>query len=40
MIIKTRQNRAGEMAQQVEMLAAKVDDLSSIPITHMVEGQN
>ena len=26
-----------EMAQQVKMLAAKSDDLSSVPGTHMVE---
>lgn len=28
------------MAQLVEALAAKVDDLSSVPGTHIVEGKN
>lgn len=32
--------RVDEMAQQVKELAAKLDDLSLIPRTHMVEGKN
>jgi hypothetical protein len=33
-------NRAGEMGQQEKMLAAKTDDPSSIPGTHMVDGED
>lgn len=32
--------RAGKMAQRVEVLATKPDNLSSIPVTSMVEGEN
>lgn len=32
--------RVDEMAQQVKQLAAKLDDLSLIPRTHMVGGKN
>ena len=31
---------AGKMSQQVWTLAAKMDNLSSIPRTHMVEEEN
>lgn len=31
---------AGKMAQYTRALAAKSDDLSSIPGTHVVEGEN
>ena len=33
-------SRASEMVQQVKVLAAKPDDLSSIPGTHTVEREN
>lgn len=33
-------NVAGEMAQQVNAFASKPGDLSSIPGTHKVEGEN
>lgn len=32
--------RADKVDQQVKMLAAKTRDLSSIPRTHMVKGEN
>lgn len=32
--------RAGEIAQWEKVLAAKLDDLNSIPGTHMVEEEN
>lgn len=37
---KKFKRRAGEVAQQVEVLAAKPDDCSSIPGTHAVEADN
>lgn len=33
-------SESGEVAWQVKVLAASSDDLSSIPRTHMVEGEN
>lgn len=35
----SEQFRAGELAQQESVLAAKPDDLSSIPGTHLVEAR-
>jgi hypothetical protein len=32
--------RAGKTAEQVKVVAAKADDLSSVPRTVIVEGQN
>jgi hypothetical protein len=32
--------RAAEMAQRVKVLAAKLNDLSSIPGPHRIEGEN
>lgn len=40
MISKNRQGRAGKTAQQVKVLAAKADDVSSRPGSHMVEELN
>lgn len=38
--IKILITTAGEMARQLKMLAEKTDDLSSVPRTNMVEGEN
>jgi hypothetical protein len=37
--VSKKQTRAGEMAQWVKALAAKPDNLNSIPRTHMMEGE-
>ena len=38
--LKRKQCWMGETAQQVEALAAKSDDLRSVPRTHRVEREN
>lgn len=39
--ISTKEHKgAGKMAQQVTALAAALDNLSSVPRTHMVEAEN
>lgn len=35
-----QQSRAGKVAQQVQELATNPQGLSSIPGTHMIEGEN
>lgn len=37
-LMQIASTRAGKRAQRVEVLAAKAEDLSSIPRTHMVKG--
>lgn len=39
-INKYKRNGAGKMDHQIKVLAAKVEDLNSIPGTHKVEGEN
>ena len=38
--LKTETFRAGKMAQWMRVLTTKPGNLSSIPRTHMVEGEN
>lgn len=35
---KKKKREAGEMAQQIELLVSRLDDLILIPESHMVEG--
>lgn len=39
-ILKHKNTKVGEMAEQVKVLVIKPDDLSLIPGTHMVHGKN